>query len=405
MFVFFYNLWYIIGSKGEKPMFENAANVRFIQKINRVKVLDYIRKYSPVSRNELSKATGLSLSSITNIVSFFMDSGLVTETGRIKTEGAGRKAVKIEFTANAMSLIAINIETDEATISLTDLSGGIISSESVALSNSDSADKILSALEKSVIDILNGRNDVKAIGFAVSGHVSADGKVSSGIMHWDCVDVKGRFEKSTGLAVYISNNTKTKGLWTLRALNDETHKNIIFLDTSSDGIGIINAYNGEINDAVAGEFGHTIISDIPNKCVCGNTGCLESVCSVSYVESRYKELSGERADIAQINTLAKNGDGAAVSVMDEACRYMSAAMKNLVMIFEPDLIIVNASELFNIEALYNTATEAAIEHATRLAMKVPDFRKVNVASLQSAQGAAQIAADRLLGIDGPDDIL
>ena len=107
MFVFFYNLWYIIGSKGEKTMFENAANV---QKINRVKVLDYIRKYSPVSRNELSKATGLSLSSITNIVSFFMDSGLVTETGRIKTEGAGRKAVKIEFTANAMSLIAINIE-------------------------------------------------------------------------------------------------------------------------------------------------------------------------------------------------------------------------------------------------------------------------------------------------------
>lgn len=386
-------------------MFDNIGNVRFMQKLNREKVLGYIRKNSPVSRNELSKVTGLSLSSITNIINFFMDTNLVTETGRIKNEGAGRKAVTIEFNAGAMSLIAINIETDEATVSLTDLSGGIIESESVGISRRDSADRVLSVIESRVLDIIAKRKDVKAIGFAVSGHVSDDGRVSSSIMHWDRVDVKSRFEASCGLRVYISNNTKTKGLWTIRALNDEKHKNIVFLDMSSEGIGIINAYDGEINKAIAGEFGHTVVTGGEHTCFCGNVGCLESVCSVSYIEGRYRELSGEAVCIAEIHKRACGGNKIAQQVIDEACGYMSAAIINIIMIFEPDLIIVNASELFNIEAMYNTAIDRAVSHASRLAMKKPDFKKVNIESSQSAQGAAQIAADELFGIDAPDDIL
>ena len=64
-------------------MFDNVGNVRFMQKLNREKALAFIRKNSPVSRNELAKVTGLSLSSITNILNFFIDSNRVTETGRI----------------------------------------------------------------------------------------------------------------------------------------------------------------------------------------------------------------------------------------------------------------------------------------------------------------------------------
>ena len=386
-------------------MFENVGNVRFMQRINREKVLSYVRKNSPVSRNELSKVTGLSLSSITNIVNFFMDANLVTETGRIKNEGAGRKAVMIEFNAGAMSLIAINIETDAAIVSLTDLSGGVIRSENVAVSRLDSADAVLSAIEKTVLSMMSENDNVKAIGFAVSGHVSADGKVSSSTMRWDRVDVKGRFEKSTGLLVYVANNTKTKGLWTIRALNDVKHDNIVFLDMSSEGIGIINAYGGEINNAVAGEFGHTVVTGGEHRCFCGNVGCLESVCNVSYIESRYKELSGEAAAISEIRKRAGSGNKLARQVVDEACGYMSAAIINIIMIFEPDLIIVNASELFEIDALYNEALDRAVAHTSKLAMKKPDFRKVNIASDQSAQGAAQIAADELFGIDAPDDIL
>ncbi len=381
-------------------MFDNVGNVRFMQKLNREKALSFIRKNSPVSRNELAKVTGLSLSSITNIINFFIDSNLVTETGRIKNEGAGRRAVMLEFNASAYSLIAINIEPDEATVSITDLVGGILESESVAISKKETADKVLSVIEERVTSIIRKCSDVKAIGFAVSGHVSSDGKVSSSIMNWDRVDVKSRFEKRCGVPVYISNNTKTKGLWTIRALNDEKHKNVIFLDMSSDGIGVINAYDGEINAAVAGEFGHTVIAAAD-----GELHCLENVCSVGYIESRYEEISGEPVPISDIHKRACVGNKIARRVIDEACGYMSAAVINLIMIFEPDLIIVNASELFEIEEMYNAAIDLAVSHTVRLAMKTPEFKKVFVASSQSAQGAAQIASDELFGISAPDDIL
>ncbi len=386
-------------------MIDSVGNVRFMQKLNRQKVLSHIRKFSPVSRTELSKVTGLSLSSITNIVNFFIDNNLVTETGRIKNEGAGRKAVTIEFNAGAMSLISINIETDEAIVSLTDLSGGIIESESVELQKGDSADSVLAMIEQRILSIIKKRKDVKAIAFAVSGHVSPDGRVSSSTMRWDRVDVKARFEKSIGLHVYVSNNTKTKGLWTIRALNDVKHNNIVFLDMSSEGIGIINAYGGEINNAVAGEFGHTVVTGGDHRCFCGSVGCLESVCNVNYIESRYKELSGEAAVISEIQKRAGSGNKLARQIVDEACGYMSAAIINIIMIFEPDLIIVNASELFEIDSLYNEALDRAVSHTSKLAMKKPDFRKVNIASDQSAQGAAQLAADELFGIDASDDIL
>ena len=385
---------------GGIDMFDNVGNVRFMQKLNREKALSFIRKNSPVSRNELAKITGLSLSSITNIINFFIDSNLVTETGRIKNAGAGRRAVMLEFNASAYSIIAINIEPDEATVSITDLVGGILESESVAISKKETADKVLSVIEERVLSVIGKRADVKAIGFAVSGHVSPDGKVSSSVMDWDRVDVKTRFEKSCGVPVYISNNTKTKGLWTIRALNDEMHKNIVFLDMSFDGIGIINAYDGEINAAVAGEFGHTVISAAD-----GELRCLENVCSVRYIELRYEELSGEPVPISDIHKRACGGNKIARRVIDEACGYMSAAIINLIMMFEPELIIVNASELFEIEPMYNAAIDLAVSHTARLAMKTPEFKKVFVASAQSAQGAAQIAADELFGISAPDDIL
>ena len=381
-------------------MFENIGNVKFMQKLNRVKVLEYIRKNSPVSRNELSQMSGLSLSSITNIISYLIESKLVFETDRINGNGAGRKAVRLEFNTSAMSLIAINIEAEEATVSLADLGGGILHSKKVSFTSGDSAEEVLGKVLGMVQQFMKRRKPVKAIGFTVSGHVFDNGFVSSSVLGWTNVEIKSRFEEATGLPVYIANNTKTKALWTIRALNDDSYKNIVFLDMTADGIGIANAYNGEINEAVAGELGHTIVGGFGKR-----TGYLEKVCSIRNIIDGYAELSGNLLSFAEIRERAEQGDALAKRVIDEACSYMSAAILNIIMIFEPDYIIINASELFDVDELYETAVMGAVQRSLRLGMKRPDFRKVNLAPEQSVQGAAQFVADNILGIYGPEDVL
>ena len=47
---------------------KEIGNVQLMQKINRLKVLDYIRYKGPAARPDMAKYTGLSPSSITNIV-------------------------------------------------------------------------------------------------------------------------------------------------------------------------------------------------------------------------------------------------------------------------------------------------------------------------------------------------
>ena len=371
-----------------------------MQKLNRVKVLEHIRKNSPVSRYELSNVSGLSLSSITNIINYLIDAGLVTEADRIKATGAGRKAVRLEFNTSAIQVIAVNIEDDEATVSVADIGGGIVESEKLPISSEQTPDSVIAGTLEIVKNFITRKKTIKAIGFTVSGHVSSSGFVSSSVLGWDNVEIKSKFEEETGLPVYIANNTNTKALWTIRALNDEKHKNIVFLDMSADGIGIANAYNGNLNEAVAGELGHTVVAGLGN-----NTGYLEKVCSVKKITEGYFNLTGVKASFSEIREKAENGDASAKEVIEEACNYMSVAILNIIMMFEPDFIIVNASELFEVEEMYEKAVSEAVLNASRLAMKKPDFRRVNLAPEQAIQGAAQFVADNILGINGPDELL
>lgn len=376
----------------------NVGNVRFIQRMNRAKVLEHIRKNSPVSRNELAKVSGLSLSSITNIVGYLLDENLVSETDYIKVKGAGRNAVRIEFNTAAMSIVAVNIEADEATVSVTDLAGSVLESRSISFEEENEPEKILLKISDEICKLSKSRKDVKAIGFTVSGHITKDGRVSSSILNWRNVDAKAIIEIKTGLSVYVANNTKTKALWTIHALNDEHYKNVVFLDMANDGIGIAHAYNGEINELVAGELGHTVVAGTAN-------GYLEKVCSIRYIEESYERISGKKLSFSEIRRAAAGDDEIAKKVTDEAASYLSAAIINIIMIFEPDMIIINGSELLKIEEFYENAINNAVLQISSLDMKKPFFRKVNLAPEQAVQGAAQFAADNLFGIDGPDDIL
>ena len=61
-------------------MMNSVGNVQLMQRLNRIKVMQYIRKFSPVLRNQLAVNTNLSLSSITNIVNFLLENKLVVES-------------------------------------------------------------------------------------------------------------------------------------------------------------------------------------------------------------------------------------------------------------------------------------------------------------------------------------
>ena len=86
-----------------------VGNVQLMQKINRLKVLNYVRRNPGVSRPQIAAETGLSLSSLTNITSYLLEEGLLAEDGTEQVGCVGRKSTLLRFRAEAYGLICISI--------------------------------------------------------------------------------------------------------------------------------------------------------------------------------------------------------------------------------------------------------------------------------------------------------
>ncbi len=114
-------------------MDKSVGNSQLIQKMNRLKVLDYIRKNPDAARPQIAHDTGLSVASLTNITSYLLDLGIITESGTEKVERVGRKGTLLRFNAECYGLILIFLGINSVKISYTNLEGKIISRTRISL--------------------------------------------------------------------------------------------------------------------------------------------------------------------------------------------------------------------------------------------------------------------------------
>ena len=104
-------------------MNRQVGNVQLMQKMNRLKVLNFVRRNPDVSRPNISVETGLSLASITNVTSYLLDLGLLIESGTEKVGRVGRKSTLLRFCASSYDLICIYLSEKYINIAYTDLEG------------------------------------------------------------------------------------------------------------------------------------------------------------------------------------------------------------------------------------------------------------------------------------------
>ena len=380
-----------------------VGNVQLMQRMNRIKVLNYIRKNGIVERPEIAKSTDLSPASITNIVTFLQAQDLVHPVGRASASGAGRRADLLSFNASAMHLICINIEPDEAHVALCDLGGTISSMSRISIAENATPDAVLGKLRDAAKALISECETVCAIGISISGVVKG-GVVSSSTMRWSEVDVRGFFRREFKKHVYVVNNSKTKALWQVRQYHGEPYENIVFLDLTF-GVGITSIYRGEINESVTGELGHTTVMKDGPLCFCGNRGCLELVCSQSFILDRCREAKLSVSTFEDVLTLFSKGDKKVSSILRECAEYLGIGIANIINLFEPSLIILNDNQLTSCEYIYQTALSEAEARAYHMFSKPVRYEKVSITTNQALRGISFYVCDRLFSLDGPDDIL
>ena len=128
--------------------------------------------------------------------------------------------------------------------------------------------------------------------------------------------------------------------------------------TVGTGIGCAVIIDGRVyhgfNDA-AGEVGHMVIVRGGAECLCGNSGCLESVASGTAIARRGRQplvrqqaphlsaMAGGHPDqvtAALVMAAADRGDMACRMVLDDAARYLAIGLANLAQVLNPEAIIL-----------------------------------------------------------------
>ena len=157
-------------------------------------------------------------------------------------------------------------------------------------------------------------------------------------------DLKVQLEDVYPFYVHLENeaNLAALGEYTFGSSSDS----VVSLSIHT-GIGAGIVENGKLRTGKtgkAGEIGHSILYPDGRKCPCGHEGCLEQYASHQAIYSELEQMLA----LPDINSSLvieryKKGDPVIQKTLRTNAHYLSIAVNNLAVIYEPDLVVINSS--------------------------------------------------------------
>lgn len=388
-------------------MTKQVANVQLMQKMNRLKVLDYVRQHPDASRSAIAAETGLSLASITNITAYLLEVGLISESGVESADRVGRKRTLLRFCADRYATVCVVIEDRVAQVLLTDLEGTILATEQLGTKGL-SMEQVLQDITACIARLRQVPScpHVLAVGVSVSGIVLEDGRfLVSTHMKWKNFPLRQRLEEQTGLPVYVENVSFLRAAEYFYRLDRREDKNRLFVDMEN-GIGAMQFYGGAITRGTLGEIGHTTMKKDGEPCFCGNRGCLEAMCSPKRLLSLYGSASGEEAvGLSQLERLYAEENPHARFAVEECGSYLGMGLANLVNLFNPTAIVINTGDFTLCPSLFDVAERELRRRAYSALTTELTIDKVDLTREELVQGMAFHLCNQLFDLSCPHNIV
>ncbi len=192
----------------------------------------------------------------------------------------------------------------------------------------------------SIVHDLEKLHIASAIGFAVPGALNEESGVSrwSGNLGWKDLPIKELVSNEVKRPVAFGHDVRSGALAELRSGAAVKYQQSIFIPIGT-GIAAALIIDGKIrsSDGYAGEIGHLNVGhDL--KCVCGLSGCLETISSASAISKEYLKKTGNQLSAKEILGRIKTDDHA-YQVWEQAIAYLAVALEELITILSPEAIV------------------------------------------------------------------
>jgi glucokinase len=217
--------------------------------------------------------------------------------------------------------------------------------------------RLTETIARAILEVKDGFEAGGAC-LAVPGFVlSAENKVifAPNLHEIENIPLHEEMGRRTGLRTTVENdaNAAAWGEFRFGAGKDVDHQVFITLGTGVGGGVITHGVLLRGAQGAGGEMGHVTIDPTGPRCSCGNHGCLEAFASGTAIQRRAREVANDQPRSAlgrlaidrqvlgeDVTRLAREGDEAAISVLQATGRWLGIGLAGFVNIFNPEVVAV-----------------------------------------------------------------
>ena len=255
---------------------------------NRALVLQALFSDGAMSRADLSRETGLTRVTISDLVAALIDDGYIVERGVREASGPGKPAILVDLARDGHRIAGLDLSgTDRFVGAALTLDGEIVARHEVAVPSA--ADDLLPAIiELARAVVADAHAPVLGLGVGTPGVVDDRGVVLAAPgFGWSDLDLAGILTDALDLPVLVANDANAAVLaeHTFGGAGDD-----VILVRIGRGVGAGLLTGGQPLAGArfaAGEIGHvTVGTDGGPACACGKIGCLEAWLAVPALTAR-----------------------------------------------------------------------------------------------------------------------
>ena len=350
---------------------DNPGSQSALRKLNEQRIVETLMA-GPATQAELSRQTGLSTATVSNIVKVLHDAGVVATE---PTTSSGRRALSVRLNSNSAVAVGIDFGRRHLRVVLANLAYEVLAEQNITLPLGHEADVSISA----AVDLLDSlledagvrRADIVGVGAGIPGPIDhRTGTVAQGAIlpEWVGFHLLAHLEERLGLPVFVDNDANLGALSEVTWGPHNGVENLVFVKIGS-GIGAGLILNGLLfygQGGVTGELGHATLVEHGAVCRCGTRGCLETVASTTTMSELLSRGQPEPLTPDEIVRRALAGHPAVLRVIDDAGLAVGRALGNVANLINPEVIVIGGPLADLGEILLEPIRRGLLRHAVPL---------------------------------------
>ncbi len=296
------------------------------------------------SRASLSRATGLSKQTISEVMLVLTERGWVKESGMI-SGGVGRTAVRYEIDATAGFALGLDLGASTLRGVLADISGTVVAQHELA---ADGQGGQLPAQAKRLKQILLDAAKAPAERLQVAtvatpGVMSPQGRLdlAPNLPGIGELDLAGQLRSALDCQVMFENDVNAAALGEYWEAGENADNHFAFVSIGT-GVGLGILVDGQLlrgSSLAAGEIGYLPLGGDPFAPESLEQGALETSIGATGIVQRHQRLGGTAQTVRAIFDALEAGDRIAEETINETARIAALLVLTVTSVIDPDRVV------------------------------------------------------------------